>query len=496
MNNSTVFPMTPLAPYPEDVSPIAAQPALFRTEIGSSPYHNGLIACSNERQLNSRPAGAAYNQQSQASNEPYRSSGQRIWAGTLQTPTGLLFQTLPQTQPWANSQPMGIGVPSLSRDTYLQQTRNSNGDFRPSPALNPDLSHGYEPRGSSHRNNIQSYSPETTSFPQQNPSALAPLHEVSQIPSSLYLANLIEKEIQLTMTRADGSKVKVAAKPTCEIENMYITRRKATQLALKIRPIAQPKRRECLTPNGREIPVGFVAFHIESEDCDIHRTHVSAMVLEDSSNNLTAICLGIKFLQKAYASKLKRDWLSKRIIDTNNTAPYTVPQVSDSRMGNKPGRNDLPTDRAHHQYATSQDMGRLATAVGPIHSSATSPISTNTQSYLHPSTMSHSAGPPYSGYPSTMPSGPFSELPTTSWVTAPSSVEDDINSPNPLGQSSNNTIDPHLLTFDNGLSIDESFSTAPQQAPLGNQTPMPGSGQNGLYYSSHLQSDTTVPYYV
>ncbi|XXG95425.1 hypothetical protein Hte_001687 [Hypoxylon texense] len=316
-------------------------------------------------------------------------------------------------------------------------------------------------------------------------SAFSSRHEASEISTPLYLTNITEKEIQVMVTRSDGSKLSATAKPTSHVRFIFIPQRMAKQLGLKIRPVAKKKRKQYLTPNGRQNPVGFVEFDIESEANDIHPTHVSAMVLNDSHDDLKAICLGVKFFEKAFGAKfLKTRGLSeipKNTVGSNSMASYTVAAVNTA--GN-----------VHHPYENPRDMGRLATATEPqpfISSSPISPVPTNTQSFLYPSTGSYPRGYSCSGYPS---SGAFSEPSATTGITAPSSVEGGSDKPHTsvlhtgqLGPPSNGTINPLMLTSDNGngsSSTNGSFYTA-WQLP---------SGQDDPYDYSHPQSGTNIPY--
>ncbi|KAI6091496.1 hypothetical protein F4821DRAFT_280689 [Hypoxylon rubiginosum] len=452
--------------YPEDVpivSSTSQQPTLFRPGIDSSPYSNAFIGNSNKVHFSSQPTEIECTQQYLSSNELYRSSNPNVWANAPQASPSLLFYHHPQTQPWAN-------IPGHS--------------LQSGPALNPSLSYGVGPRSFDHSGNVQVHLPEMGSFlhesrlTQQNVSALTSRHREPQITTPLYLTNITEKEIQVTITRGNGSKVNVTAKPTCGTENIYIPHRMAKRLGLKIRPIALPKRRQQLTPNGYEMPTHYTSFHLESEPWDIHRTQVSAMVLKDYPNDRTAICLGMKFLQKAYISKLK----------TVGTAKHLVSQVFDSRMVNGSGPNNYPAGSAHQPYVNFQDMRRLATAEGLPSSSPTSPAPTNTQSFLQPGTVSHLGGHPYSGYLS------FSEPSATTGITAPSSIEGDTPRPQMplfnmelLELQKSTTINPHILMLDNeeGPPYSEGlFYNIPPQAHLENPTTRP-SGQDGTFYG-HL----------
>lgn len=496
-----IEPTTPFLPGPRNVSilsPTNEQAALFGAGIASNQYGNDLLGFSNEYHFNLGAAEATFTQQPPTRNEVHRWNGTNTWTGSLQASPGLPLQYPSQPQLWANA-------PGHS--------------FQSSPTLDPSLSQGLEPGGSSHSGNIQSHSPETASSPQElrltreDMSTLTSRHEDWQTHAPLYLLNTTEKEIRVMMTRGDRTKVSAIAKPTRNVRNIFISRRMAKQLGLKIHPIAKQKRRQYLTPNGRENPVGFVEFDIESEAYDIHPTHVSAMVLNDSYNSLTAICLGVKFLEKAFGTKLlKTDRLSeipKGTVDTNSVASYTMAQAFNSRMISRSGPKNPLVGNLHHQYANSQNMGRLATAIEPrqfVGSSPTSPAHTNAQSFLSPGTVSHTGGYSYPGYPSTMPSGVFSEPSATTGITAPSSVEEDSDgtpkphappfNTGPLGPPSSGTINPIMLTSDNGngsSSTNESFYSAPQQPYIENQMPMP-SGEDGPYYYGHLQSGTSVPY--
>ncbi|KAI4864129.1 hypothetical protein F4820DRAFT_347654 [Hypoxylon rubiginosum] len=324
-----IEPTTPFLPGPRNVSilsPTNEQAALFGAGIASNQYGNDLLGFSNEYHFNLGAAEATFTQQPPTRNEVHRWNGTNTWTGSLQASPGLPLQYPSQPQLWANA-------PGHS--------------FQSSPTLDPSLSQGLEPGGSSHSGNIQSHSPETASSPQElrltreDMSTLTSRHEDWQTHAPLYLLNTTEKEIRVMMTRGDRTKVSAIAKPTRNVRNIFISRRMAKQLGLKIHPIAKQKRRQYLTPNGRENPVGFVEFDIESEAYDIHPTHVSAMVLNDSYNSLTAICLGVKFLEKAFGTKLlKTDRLSeipKGTVDTNSVASYTMAQAFNSRMISRSG---------------------------------------------------------------------------------------------------------------------------------------------------------------
>ncbi|KAI0169238.1 hypothetical protein GGR52DRAFT_512705 [Hypoxylon sp. FL1284] len=388
------------------------------------------------------------NLQSVTDTAPYRSANEPAIS------SGLL-----QPQPWANNAlgyPMGMGIPALSPSMYAQSTfAPSEGTFSSNFAFGPGLSLEPVSQGSNRLGTPSNLPPLTPISPesrrtQQNISTFAPGHGQSQTAAPLYLAGILNKEIQVTITRENDTRTEATAKLRCNIDHSYIPRPMAIELGLKWRPIHPSKIKPLSTPNGHQIPRAYVLFDVKSEAHDIHNTCLNVLVFEDSSSYLT---LGRKALQKVYGSKLEKEQESKApgdFVIANSMASSAMPQVFDSAMINGSRQANPSIGSAHLSFANTQNTG-------PV----------DIQSLLYSSMGAEIGDHSYSAYPSAMPLGGFSGLSsTTGIVTSVSGGHGTFNT-GLLNFTGADAIDPNLAALNTAQVSYPSQQDSPGKHPDG-----------------------------
>ncbi|KAI2617822.1 hypothetical protein GGR54DRAFT_199316 [Hypoxylon sp. NC1633] len=262
---------------------------------------------------------------------------------------------------------------------------------------------------------------------------------------------------RVRLTRKDGTTVLGRAKATRSFNNSFITWGEATRLNLPIVPLPKKRRKQYLTPLGRQVPVGFADIDIESMPGGTHRTPVTVLVLPDIDDSPTFIILGRKFAGKALKTKMKHDDQLNNTVVPSNMSNSVHPR---STMGipNEHPQTSLPADHPDHavfEFGLRSNTAAYSRQFPNAYQPPTGVASIPSQEYAIVDTMAPGA----SSFTSPLASGPFSRPSATTGITAPSQTGEEFSpfsqqNYGPSGSShrpNDGTIDPSLLTYERGL---------------------------------------------